>query len=37
MQEEIFYAMQYRELGVLLWRGFSLQEFANQCFGNKDD
>ncbi|KAA8547026.1 hypothetical protein F0562_003455 [Nyssa sinensis] len=28
---------QYREAGVLLWRGFSLQEFANQCFGNRDD
>ncbi|KAL5752169.1 hypothetical protein ACOSQ2_022676 [Xanthoceras sorbifolium] len=28
---------QYREPGVLLWRGFSLQEFANQCFGNKAD
>ncbi|KAK4490653.1 hypothetical protein RD792_001344 [Penstemon davidsonii] len=28
---------QYREAGVLLWRGFTLQEFANQCFGNKDD
>ncbi|KAK8681811.1 hypothetical protein V6N13_054212 [Hibiscus sabdariffa] len=28
---------QYREHGILLWRGFSLQEFANQCFGNKDD
>lgn len=26
---------QYREPGVLLWRGFTLQEFANQCFGNK--
>ncbi|KAI3717955.1 hypothetical protein L1987_69908 [Smallanthus sonchifolius] len=25
---------QYREPGVLLWRGFTLQEFANQCFGN---
>jgi len=22
---------------VLLWRGFSLQEFANQLFGNKYD
>lgn len=21
----------------MLWRGFTLQEFANQCFGNKDD
>ncbi|EEF46052.1 2-oxoisovalerate dehydrogenase, putative [Ricinus communis] len=28
---------QYREPGVLLWRGFSLQEFANQCFSNKGD
>ncbi|KAF7846906.1 hypothetical protein BT93_L3604 [Corymbia citriodora subsp. variegata] len=28
---------QYREPGVLLWRGFTLQEFANQCFGNRDD
>ncbi|KAI6691029.1 hypothetical protein NL676_027857 [Syzygium grande] len=28
---------QYREQGVLLWRGFTLQEFANQCFGNKVD
>ncbi|KAI4345073.1 hypothetical protein L6164_012240 [Bauhinia variegata] len=28
---------QYREPGVLLWRGFTLQEFANQCFSNKFD
>ncbi|KAL0378237.1 UNVERIFIED_CONTAM: 2-oxoisovalerate dehydrogenase subunit alpha 2, mitochondrial [Sesamum radiatum] len=28
---------QYREAGVLLWRGFTLQEFADQCFGNKGD
>ncbi|KAK7316943.1 hypothetical protein RJT34_00779 [Clitoria ternatea] len=28
---------QYREAGVLLWRGFTLQEFANQCFSNKYD
>ncbi|CAN6335738.1 unnamed protein product [Urochloa humidicola] len=28
---------QYREPGVLLWRGFTLQEFANQCFGNNMD
>ncbi|XP_065874492.1 2-oxoisovalerate dehydrogenase subunit alpha 2, mitochondrial-like [Euphorbia lathyris] len=28
---------QYREPGILLWRGFTLQEFANQCFSNKDD
>ncbi|KAG5050144.1 hypothetical protein JHK85_011247 [Glycine max] len=25
---------QYREAGVLLWRGFTLQEFANQLFSN---
>ncbi|XP_052200667.1 2-oxoisovalerate dehydrogenase subunit alpha 1, mitochondrial-like isoform X2 [Diospyros lotus] len=28
---------QYREPGVLLSRGFTLQDFANQCFGNKAD
>lgn len=28
---------QYREPGVLLWRGFSVEEFANQCFSNKND
>ncbi|RZC94485.1 hypothetical protein C5167_026217 [Papaver somniferum] len=28
---------QYREPGVLLWRGFTVQEFANQCFGNGAD
>ncbi|KAK6924263.1 Dehydrogenase, E1 component [Dillenia turbinata] len=28
---------QYREPGVLLWRGFTLQQFTNQLFGNKDD
>ncbi|GAB2283163.1 hypothetical protein Dimus_017692 [Dionaea muscipula] len=28
---------QYREPGVLLWRGFTLQEFADQCSGNIAD
>ncbi|KAJ8915723.1 hypothetical protein NQ315_000657 [Exocentrus adspersus] len=28
---------QYREAGVLLWRGFNLQELIDQCYGNKDD
>ncbi|XP_061373320.1 2-oxoisovalerate dehydrogenase subunit alpha 2, mitochondrial-like [Gastrolobium bilobum] len=28
---------QYREPGVLLWRGFTLQQFAHQCFGNTSD
>ncbi|CAN6475985.1 unnamed protein product [Victoria cruziana] len=34
--DDVIFA-QYREPGVLLWRGFTLQEFANQCFGNKAD
>lgn len=29
--------LQYREPGVLLWRGFTIQEFANQLLGNKAD
>ncbi|KAK7104546.1 2-oxoisovalerate dehydrogenase subunit alpha, mitochondrial-like [Littorina saxatilis] len=28
---------QYREAGVLLWRGFSLDQFMNQCYGNAHD
>ncbi|KAH9413388.1 hypothetical protein DERP_007864, partial [Dermatophagoides pteronyssinus] len=28
---------QYREPGVLLWRGFSYENFINQCFGNHMD
>lgn len=28
---------QYRETGVLMWRGFSLQNFADQCFSNAGD
>lgn len=28
---------QYREVGVLLWRGFSVQEAADQCFSNEAD
>ena len=27
---------QYREIGVLLHRGFRLTDVMNQCFGNKD-
>lgn len=28
---------QYREAGVLMWRGFSMQAMADQCFSNCDD
>ncbi|TFK24991.1 branched-chain alpha-keto acid dehydrogenase E1-alpha subunit [Coprinopsis marcescibilis] len=28
---------QYREMGVLLWRGFGLDKIMGQCFGNKED
>lgn len=28
---------QYREVGVLVWRGMSLQRFVDQCYGNRDD
>ncbi|KAF9556733.1 branched-chain alpha-keto acid dehydrogenase E1-alpha subunit [Agrocybe pediades] len=28
---------QYRESGVLLWRGFSLDKIMAQCFGNEED
>lgn len=28
---------QYREAGVLMWRGFSLDSFMNQCYGNEHD
>ncbi|KAH9491055.1 hypothetical protein DERF_015791 [Dermatophagoides farinae] len=28
---------QYREPGVLLWRGFTYEQFISQCFGNNQD
>lgn len=28
---------QYREAGVLMYRGFTLDEFMNQCYGNRLD
>ncbi|KAI3697248.1 hypothetical protein L6452_30125 [Arctium lappa] len=37
LHNDDFVFPQYREPGVLLWRGFTLQEFAHQCFGNKYD
>jgi 2-oxoisovalerate dehydrogenase E1 component alpha subunit len=29
--------LKYREAGVLMWRGFTLDDFANQCFSNSHD
>lgn len=34
--DDIVFA-QYREAGVLLWRGFTLQQLADQCFSNEAD
>ncbi len=28
---------QYREMGVLLWRGFGIDNVMAQCFGNEED
>jgi 2-oxoisovalerate dehydrogenase E1 component alpha subunit len=28
---------QYREAGILMWRGFTLDQFCNQCFSNDLD
>lgn len=28
---------QYREQGVFLWRGFTVRQMADQCFGNLHD
>ncbi|XP_015439708.1 PREDICTED: 2-oxoisovalerate dehydrogenase subunit alpha, mitochondrial, partial [Dufourea novaeangliae] len=33
---DVIYA-QYREAGVLLWRGYSITDFMNQCYGNYKD
>jgi 2-oxoisovalerate dehydrogenase E1 component alpha subunit len=35
-EDDIIFA-QYREAGVLLHRGFTLQEFMDQCYSNMDD
>ena len=32
--EDPVYA-QYREAGVLMWRGYTLDQFMNQCFSNR--
>jgi 2-oxoisovalerate dehydrogenase E1 component alpha subunit len=35
LQDPIF--AQYREQGLLMWRGFTLEQFTNQCFSNHLD
>lgn len=34
--DDVIYG-QYREVGVLLYRGFTLPEIMNQCYGNVED
>ena len=34
--EDLVYG-QYREAGILMWRGFPLDQFMNQCYGNELD
>jgi len=34
--DDVIYA-QYREQGVLLWRGFGVDQCVNQCYGNVKD
>lgn len=34
--EDLVYA-QYREAGVLVYRGFTISQFIDQCYGNYDD
>lgn len=35
-EQDVIYA-QYREAGVLMYRGFTLEEFMSQCFSNRKD
>uniref|UniRef100_A0A7S2UAE3 2-oxoisovalerate dehydrogenase subunit alpha n=1 Tax=Attheya septentrionalis TaxID=420275 RepID=A0A7S2UAE3_9STRA len=35
LQDTVF--AQYREAGLLMWRGFTLEQFSNQCFSNDLD
>lgn len=34
--EDLIYG-QYREAGVLVWRGFTISQFIDQCYGNVED
>lgn len=35
-KDDVMYA-QYRETGALIWRGFSIEQMAHQCFSNEHD
>lgn len=35
-RDDLIYG-QYREAGVLVWRGFTIEQFIDQCYGNVDD
>ena len=37
MQKQDLALAQYREVGVLFWRGFTVQQAADQCFSNEAD
>lgn len=35
-RDDLIYA-QYREAGILIWRGFTIEQFLDQCYGNVGD
>lgn len=35
-RDDLVYA-QYREAGVLIWRGYTIEQFIDQCYGNTAD
>ena len=37
LEREDVVLAQYREAGLLMWRGFTLEQFTNQCFSNDRD
>jgi 2-oxoisovalerate dehydrogenase E1 component alpha subunit len=37
LKDEDVVFTQYREVGVLLWRNFSIQQICDQCFSNSED
>lgn len=35
-RDDLIYG-QYREAGILVWRGFTIEQFIDQCYGNVGD